>query len=111
MPLPDVIREGIDRINGCRGFQEPASERGEIWIGQEYGGKFELIKVDGTVDEGEGSTPLLILTLKGRKRGKNRLLADFVNALGEPTLRIPEKHLSRNAMMLCWGIDKEAIEF
>lgn len=51
----------------------------EVWKGEEYGARFELSRMEGD--------RFYFLTIRGRSlKGRHRLLADFIGALGEPTL-------------------------
>jgi len=73
----------------------------EVWNGEEYGVRFELNRMEGEA--------YIFLTIQGRSlKGKQKLLADFVEALGEPIFPgdgLPKQHL------FTWSKDEGLLKF
>ncbi len=98
MPSPDTISEHIRDLRGCDVAENLTLTNGNAWMGQEYGVGFQLVRIKmGT--QGEYGGDLLFLCISGKKKGRERLMADFLNFLGET---VPHIDNSRGSSCMSW---------
>ncbi len=81
--------------------QEETLKDGQVWSGRQYGARFELTRPAGVVLEDQGDVDFLLLAVRGRTRGQERLVSDFQEVLGVPHLASPSRRFS-NPRTLIW---------
>lgn len=99
--------EILARASALKGHvwvMEPEEEEMR-WTGKAYGATFELTKPEGVIFESVGDTSHLVLTLKGKVNGKQRLRSDFTQVLGEPKAEVQARRF-RSPQMLLWDTTK-----
>lgn len=101
MPTKETIIEHARYLKSHCWALDPDPDNGEVWTGKGYGASFELIKDDGSIF-GKDIT-CLTLSLRGKIAGKDRLMKEFTDALGKPTIVMPARRF-RNPQLLSWNI-------
>lgn len=101
MPKKETILENVQNLTAKSWALDPDPDNGEVWTGKGYGASFELIKDDGSIF-GKDITGLT-LSLRGKIAGKDKLMKEFTDALGKPTMVMPARRF-RNPQLLSWNI-------
>ena len=95
MPSPEQIKERVANLESHSWALELSDSFEAIikpeqrWVGKQYGASFELTRTEGLELCFRGFTPNIVtealdLILKGKRKGKQRLLEEFISVLGEP---------------------------